>query len=180
MLCAWVAASLLATACGATDTGQAVPSSGDGSSSDSSTVAVPTTAVSSESSAAPDLSAPCSLLTEQQAKVLHVEMPGERDDVGTSIGCSWNSSDATYSVGIRTNAGLAQVRANGGVVTDVSVGSHNGKIVRNAATGCIEAIGITKHSRVEIVAVTNDGETSSACAATKRFAKLVETNLPST
>ncbi|MGH3620167.1 MAG: DUF3558 domain-containing protein [Sciscionella sp.] len=117
---------------------------------------------------------PCSLLTEAQQGQLGITTGGTPSDVGTARGCQWNTSASTLSLDVRNNAGLSQVPADGGAVTETTVGGHRAK-KRDSAGACFIFLGVTASSRVDVSGIGNTGPN---CSIAQQAAQLIERNLP--
>lgn len=121
---------------------------------------------------------PCTLLTRAEAEQVTGSLRDDpaREDAGTARGCGFNAKNGSFSVDIRTNAGLASVNAPG-QVTDVPVGRHQAKRFVGNTGSCVVAIGVTETSRVDVVLNASGGE-GDPCEMATRIAELVEPRLP--
>ena len=122
---------------------------------------------------------PCTFITTGEATELKASGPPKRDKVGTADVCKWvKSGVGNFSVGIRTNLGLAQViKPEGGQVTDIKIGDREAKqISGNAGGSCIIALGISSSSRVDVSALERPNE--DPCPMALKVAELVEPKLP--
>jgi hypothetical protein len=175
------AATLLATtACGTTTTGQAQPAPGtatarnsSGSDSSGSSSGTPSSGTAGGSL---DSTAPCSLLSSSEASSLGVSGQPQRQKIGSAQSCLVSVSGGGFIIGIRTNVGFAAMQANGGQLTDTTIGRHQAKQLTGGATGsCVIGIGVTASSRVD---VTAHAGTTDSCPLTSQVAQLVEPKLP--
>lgn len=71
--------------------------------------------------------------------------------------------------------GLADVRGHGGVISDLTVGSHQARKHSEAGV-CAISLGVTPTSRVDVTGIGSDSEPD--CGLAQRAATLVEQNLP--
>lgn len=172
------AAALVAiTACTGLTPGDAKPTPDTGS---------PTASEGTRSSTSPPSSTkasgtladtdPCSLLTRSEAEQVTGPLQEEPkpEKIGSSRGCEFSPNRASFSVGIRTNVGLAGVQANGGEIKDITVGRHQAKQLLGATGSCGIYIGVTSTSRVDVV-LNGQGD---PCPPALKIAELVEPKLP--
>ncbi|WP_170166792.1 DUF3558 family protein [Lentzea atacamensis] len=120
---------------------------------------------------------PCSLLSSTEASGLGATGTPKREMVGTKDTCKWKSADSNFHVGIRTNLGLAQVQADGGKLTEITVGGRPAKQVSEDTAGtCIIALEVTSSSRVDVT-VTPPPK-SDGCPLALKVAEFVAPKLP--
>lgn len=151
------------------------PNTGNPTSSEDprSSTSSPTSTKASGSLADTD---PCSLLSRSEAEQVTgplVEEP-KPEKVASSRTCQFAPNRASFSVGIRTNVGLAGVQANGGEIKEITVGRHQAKQLLGASGSCGIYIGVTSSSRVDVV-LNGQGD---PCPPALKIAELVEPKLP--
>lgn len=154
-------------------TAERIPGSGAASSADPSPNSTPSP--SSTGTFLP-YNDPCTLLSSSDLQELGSSTPPSRDDLVSSHGCSFDTTNASIDVGVRINAGLAAFQANGGKITTMTVGDHQAKEVLDRTDSCVIALGVTNTSRVDVT-VTADKETE-ACPIAQQVAHLIEPKLP--
>lgn len=170
-----LAAGLLVvvTACGEKTGGDARPATETTTST--STSSSPTSpATSNGSLGATD---PCSLLTADDARELGSTAAPKREKVGTADSCAYRPTDASLSIGIRTNLGLAQTQSSGGQITDIKVGGREAKQVSGRTSGgCLVVLGVTSSSRVDVTVIPPPK--GNGCPLALKVAELIEPKLP--
>lgn len=169
------AAVLLAvTACTGSTTGDPKPAPDTGSSASSTSTSSPTSTKATGSLADTE---PCSLLTKSEAEQVMGSLKEEPkpEKIGSSQTCQFSPDRASFSVGIRTNVGLAGVQAPG-EITDSTIGRHQAKTFVAAGGSCIVAMGVSSSSRVDVV--LNAGASTDPCPRALKIAELVEPKLP--
>jgi hypothetical protein len=121
---------------------------------------------------------PCSLLTKSEAEQVVGPLDEEPapENIGSSRGCEFSPKRGSFSVGIRTNVGLAGVQANGGEIKDIKVGGHQAKQLLGATGSCGVYLGVDSSSRVDVV--LNAGASTDPCPLALKIAELVEPKLP--
>lgn len=158
----------------------------NGSSASSS----PATAGSSANSGVAGLNA-CDLLTSEEVVQFNAQGPGDEQDTKTSgatSACGWlgrSSTDRSVSFGVlvRASQGIdelqTQAQASGGTVT---TGSLNGREARQASLasgGCILALKVGEHSRVDMsVVIGGVTDSTEACQVASKLGNIVEPKLP--
>ncbi|MEO6083349.1 MAG: DUF3558 domain-containing protein [Umezawaea sp.] len=167
------------TACNGPTTGEARPAQDTSSASLPAGTAPPSTSSPTSTKAGTSLEdiQPCSLLTKSEAEQVtgaQREEPAP-EKVGSSRTCGFSPKGKSFTVGIRTNAGLSGVQAPG-EVTDRTIGRHQAKKFVASGGSCIVAIGVTASSRVDIS--LNAGGVEDPCPLAERIAELVEPRLP--
>jgi hypothetical protein len=120
---------------------------------------------------------PCTLLTRDEAEQVAGPLREEpaRAGLGTARGCEFKPQRMRFVVDIRTNAGLADVRADG-EVTDSRIGRHEAKQFVGATGSCVVVMGVADSSRVDITVTVSTGD--DPCSVAKPVADLVEPRLP--
>jgi hypothetical protein len=167
---------LAATACGGPTTGQARPvpdTSAPAATTGSGTASsMPS---SSNTGGSLDSRDPCSLLSQAEYSGLALTRQPEQSNLGTARGCKFGSHTAAMALDVRTNVGLAGFEANGGKMTDTTVGRHQAKQLLGVSGSCVIAMGVTSSSRVDVT--VNSGTRTDPCPIALQVAQLVEPKL---
>jgi hypothetical protein len=123
---------------------------------------------------------PCSLLTAAEASQFQAGSGVPKQTSGART-CDWTIPDGrgTFGIDLRNSQGLKDIVEGGGTLTDQPVGSHQGKILKEAdgPGACSVIIGVTDSSRVDVSSVANT-DTAKACEYVTKVAALIEPRLP--
>lgn len=174
VLASMAALALGVAACGGGTPGQPEPTTVPSSDGDG-TNHTPSMPSGNPSSGLGSMNA-CSLLNASEATSVGLPSSGQKQNAGAKSGCEWDGSEFSVGVTIRTNAGLTGVMANGGTLTGTKVGNHQAMQLKEAAGGCLYALGVTGTSRVDVNA--QGLGTEDSCPEALSVAELVEKKLP--
>ncbi|TCO65639.1 uncharacterized protein DUF3558 [Actinocrispum wychmicini] len=114
----------------------------------------------------------CSLLSTSEATSLGLPGAGYKMNAGAKSGCEWDGSSFIVIVGIFTTAGLADVKVNGGTVSDTQIGRYPAKQLKEVSGGCMYSLGVTDKSRVDIEVTAVSG--GDPCPESLAVATVVE------
>lgn len=126
---------------------------------------------------------PCAWLTKADLEKLgQTVVAPSRGQSGTSYDCEFGTTSFGASFDAQ-NSGLSQLTSIGGVITDVSINSRQGRQATSSDGRCTIAIPVTSSSRVDVQAIMNGtgGQTAGgtqACASALKLAKMIEPHLP--
>jgi hypothetical protein len=122
---------------------------------------------------------PCSLLTQSQVAKLGVEASPKPEKVGTAVTCTWHTHQRMLTVAIRTNATLADVRANGGTKSVTTVAGRQA-VKQQDNLGCLFALGVGSSGRVDVNGFkrSDAGDLVGDCDLAKQAATLIAPELP--
>ncbi|WP_394615937.1 DUF3558 family protein [Lentzea sp. JNUCC 0626] len=127
---------------------------------------------------------PCDLLSEAEVTGLGLKYPGEAEQLGVAITCSWNiSGNGGLLAGIRTKSGLADLNLSGDKISDVKVGKYDAKKVEaqdGAKNICTFAIAVSDSSSVVVIGnlTGTSDDTAAACERSSKAAELIAPKLP--
>lgn len=181
ILTSLAAATLVAlTACNGPTAGEAKPTPDTSSSSSNGSTNQTTTSSPSATKSGNSLDGtdPCSLLTKSEAEQVtgpQREEPAQ-EKLGSSQTCQFTPKGKSFSVGIRTNVGLAGLQSNGGEIENITIGGREAKQLIDGTGSCGIYLGVTSSSRVDVV--LNAGGVDDPCPLALRVAELVEPRLP--
>jgi hypothetical protein len=169
---------LLTAACSG-ETGKALPSTTERTSSTASS-----TATSHAGDTKLAAIKPCDLLTEIEVAQLGLTNPGEPDKVGSSNGCDWKvSGNGGLTAGIRAKQGIKDLNIVGEKTSQTKFGTYNATKVEapdGATSSCMVLIAVSDSSTVDIVAnlKATSKDTAGACERATKAAELIAPKLP--
>lgn len=176
VLAGLAAAMLTVAACNSQTPGQASGTTTTDGGGTQTTSGGGDTSTSTGGSGSLPVDQPCSLLSSADLQQLGVSDQPTQDMVGTAHTCELDTDSDHIIVGIRTNAGLADLTGPA-AITDTQVGHHQAKEMKDtSANSCLVSVGVSDTSRIDVTA-TGDG-TDNPCTAAENAAKLVEPRLP--
>jgi hypothetical protein len=168
-----IAVLVASTACSGATPGQAKPAAGATAAGPASSSSAPSSS-SGASNSLKDVD-PCTLLTKAEAQQVGATEEPKREKLGSAQTCGWTPEGVSFHVGTRTDVGLSGVQPTG-EITDITVGRHQAKQIRDVTGSCIIATGVTSSSRVDVS--LNSGPRVDPCPLALQVAQLVEPKLP--
>lgn len=126
---------------------------------------------------------PCDLLVDSEATSLGYQVPGEPAKVASSDGCEWKvPGNGGLRVGIRTSAGVKDLKLDGDIISDVKVGKFDAKKVEadgGSKATCSIFISAAEKSSVSVIATLKltSEDTAAACERATKAADLVASKL---